>query len=66
MLACACVEFDRLPMPWSLYLLLSPDDLLQHAGDTLASETGIHFQSQALPRVGIDHAQHPDRSSRGQ
>ena len=38
-------------------LLLLSDDLLQHAADTLASETGIHLQSQALPRAGIDLVQ---------
>ena len=25
-------------------------------------EAGVHFQCQALPRIRVHHAQHPDRS----
>jgi hypothetical protein len=38
-------------------------DRIQHARHSPAGETRVHFQSQTLSRVGIHHAQHPDRPS---
>ena len=37
------------------------DDLVQHTCHPPTGEGPIHFQCQALPRVGINHAQHADR-----
>src|SRR3984957_4792757 len=39
------------------------DDRIQHTSDSPAGKARIHFQSQALSRVRIHHAQHPDRPS---
>ena len=36
-------------------------DRLQHARHSTTGEARINFQSQTLPRIGIDHAQHSDR-----
>ena len=38
-------------------------DRLQHTRHPPAGETRIHFESQTFSRIGIYHAQHPDRSS---
>ncbi len=38
------------------------DDPLQHPRHTSTREAGVHFQCQALPRIRVQHAQHPDRS----
>ncbi len=39
------------------------DDCIQYPRHSAAGETGIHFQRQTFPRIGIHHAQHPDRPS---
>ena len=36
---------------------------IQHSRHSPTGKAGVHFQSQTLPRVGIHHAQHPDRPS---
>ena len=44
-----------------LRLATSRDDLVQHARHPSAGEAGVYLQSEALSRIRIHHAQHPDR-----
>jgi hypothetical protein len=39
---------------------------VEHAGNAVAGQRGVGLDPQALPRVSIDHRQHPQRAAAGQ